>query len=137
MRYKESKSAYLSGFAFDAIKDGLVGRGTKAAYQASSLVVLISRTQPFRAEIKSISEWLVDALQRIPAGHEDLSLRASQFHLALLESLSKGYVLRTRSKAVEHALGWVATKMGLADMVNYLMIDLIELIEAPLTAVAI
>lgn len=32
---------------------------------------------------------------------------------------------RTRSKAVEHALGWVATKMGLFDMVNYSMIDIL------------
>lgn len=67
-----ARSAYRSGFAFDAIKDGLVRRGTKAACHASFLVVLISRTQPFRAEIKSISERLVDALQRILAGHEDL-----------------------------------------------------------------
>jgi hypothetical protein len=27
----------------------------------------------------------------------------------------------TRSKAVEHALGWVATKMGLFDMIEWLL----------------
>ena len=96
MRYEESKPAYLSGFAFNAIKDGFVGRGTKAACQASYLVILVSRTQPFRAEIKSIPEWLVDALQRLLAGHEDLLLRASQFHLALLKGVNKAYPFKSR-----------------------------------------
>lgn len=70
-----ARLAYLRGFALDAIKDGFVRRGTEAACQAGFLILLVSRTQPFRAKIKRISEWLVDALQRIFAGHKDLFRR--------------------------------------------------------------
>lgn len=72
---RKARSAYLSGFALDAIKDSFERGGTEAASQTSFLIVLISRTQPFRAEIESISEWLMDALERIPAGHEDLGIK--------------------------------------------------------------
>ena len=56
----------------------------------------------------------MDALQRLTAGHEDLASGQLAQYLALAV---RGRL--TLSNAVEHALGWVATKMGLLDMFSH------------------
>lgn len=83
-------------------------------------VVLIASAEALRPVVKGITEGLVAAAQALPLGHEDL------FPLALTNSLEhlEDRTGLTLSKAVEHALGWVAQKMGfLLGVVPMAMLD--------------
>ena len=63
--------------------------------------------------VEGISEGLVDASQNISTGHEDLSYNVSHCSGQL-----ENYARLALSKAVLHALGCVATKIGLVDIVS-------------------
>jgi hypothetical protein len=84
----------------------------KATILASLLVILVSCTHSLGSKIEGISERFVNTSQYISAGHEDLSGKVS-----LCTSQWKIRAKLARSKAVLHALGWVATKIGLVDMI--------------------
>lgn len=63
----------------------------------------------------------MDALERVATSHKDLL-----FVSWSISTWSSG--LRTLSKAVEHARGWVATKMGLLDI--FVIATMIEITRA-------
>lgn len=77
----KQKASYFRGLAFNAIKDCPECRVTEPTSHASLLILLIPITQPFRAEVEGISKRLVDALERLPAGHEHLGANARQFEI--------------------------------------------------------
>jgi hypothetical protein len=72
MKEKSQGSSNLSGFPFNPIKNGLESGRAEAAGHAGGLISFISFAQSLRAKVKGVSEWLVDALERFPAGHKDL-----------------------------------------------------------------
>ena len=90
-------------------KDVLVALLRRARGLASGGVVHVTLTQTLGAKVKGIAEGLVDALQRITASHEDLSPSQSSESVKTAEGFLQ---IHTRSKAVEHARGCVAQKMG-------------------------
>lgn len=61
----------------DAIKNGLVSRLGETRLLSRLLVVLITRTETFRAEVEGIAERLVNACEAVAAGHEDLGVLVS------------------------------------------------------------
>ena len=73
-------------------------------------VILIALSETLGAKVVGISERLVDTLQRLVASHEDLEFSSGS------TGTPRPSYRRTRSKAVEQALGWVATKMGFCTM---------------------
>ena len=101
----------LGIFLVDPIEDSLIRGLVEAALYSCFLVMFISLTQPFGAEVKGISERLVDAGKVVLAGHKNL------VHVISVEFTTRIVHLElTLSNAVEHARGWVATKMGLVDI---------------------
>lgn len=110
-RTKKRSGAHLGVLAVDPVHDGLVRRVLETALFARRGVVLEPASQTLWAKVISIAKGLMDGLEDIPPLHEDLH--------AIRRSVAQGWGARgrsTRSKAVEHARGWVATKMGLSDM---------------------
>lgn len=101
----------LSSLFLHPIENCLECRFAEPTFHPRRLVAVESRAEPLRAIVECIAEGLVEAL-KIGACHEDL-------HDSLLFSHRMERVKiyrRTLSKAVEHARGWVATKMGLLDI---------------------
>jgi hypothetical protein len=73
-------------------------------------VVCESAREALRAVVESVAERLVNTLNGVTLSHEDLGwVSYSSNHRMLISPL-------TRSKAVEHARGCVATKIGLFDI---------------------
>jgi hypothetical protein len=105
------KRSDLSRFFLDPIKDGLESGLAKATVDPGRFVLLISLAEPLRAVVECISEGFMDTLQSITASHKDLA--SSQNNPRERWRRRRSYTL---SKAVEHARGWVATKIGLVDM---------------------
>lgn len=66
------KGSNLSVFTVYSLEDGSVSAVGEAALLPSGLVMLVTLTEPFGAEVKGIAKRLVDALERVPARHEDL-----------------------------------------------------------------
>lgn len=117
----EREEAHLCILPLDPVEDGLVRGIGEATLDPGLLVVLEPLTQPFRAVVEGISKRFVDSLERVAAGHENLRRRLSARGLGVVgRDLSTRL---TRSNAVEHARGWVATKTGLFDMVKCLKHD--------------
>lgn len=99
----------LSTSFLNLVQDHAKGRLGKASVEPGLLVVLISRTQSFGAIIECVTKRFMDAFESVAPSHENLQsdkLRAQHW---------SEYSF-TLSKAVEHARGWVATKIGLFDM---------------------
>jgi hypothetical protein len=73
-------------------------------------IVCKSAREALWAVVESVAERLVNTLNGVTLSHEDLQI----------VSCSSMYQISTspltRSKAVEHARGWVATKIGLFDI---------------------
>jgi hypothetical protein len=105
--------ANLLAFTFNPVEYSLKSAFRKPTFLTSFLIILVSRAQPFRPKVEGVSEWLMDAGQDIPAGHENLSQRPVSYWR---EQLRKNWE-QTLSKAVLHALGCVATNIGLVDIV--------------------
>lgn len=59
-------------FSFDSVNDGFVRRLAEAAVNAGLFVVCESRAQSLWSVVEGIAEGLVDALDGVAAGHEDL-----------------------------------------------------------------
>ena len=62
----------LSTFFLNSVQDGAKGRLGKATVEPGLLIILVSRTQSFRAIIEGIAERFVDALQDVASSHEHL-----------------------------------------------------------------
>lgn len=82
-----------------SVKDGLVGGLAEAASVARFLVVLISRTQSFRAVIEGIAKRFVKALQCITLSHEDLD--ECQTHAHIFSGPDIGLLFRKLSSMLE------------------------------------
>ena len=97
----------LSALPLQSIEYTLICRGTETTVYSIFLIILVSLTQPLRAVIECVAEWLVYTCEDIAAGHEDLENKYVRGIAG-----KKVDFWPTRSNAVEHARGWVATKMG-------------------------
>lgn len=109
MRRLAKKGSDLRSFTLDSIQNSLESRLTETTLDAGLFIIRKSGTQPLGTVVKSVPKRFVDTLDRIPASHEDLSANVNG---------ADGIESRplTRSNAVEHARGCVATKMGFCDI---------------------
>ena len=62
----------LSTLFLNSVQDGAKGRLGKATVEPGLLIILVSRTQSFRAIIEGIAERFVNALQDVASSHEHL-----------------------------------------------------------------
>jgi hypothetical protein len=109
----DKREPNLFTLPFNSLEYGLECAIGKATLLASLLVILISCAHSLWSKVEGISEGLVDASQNISTGHEDLSYNVSHCSGQL-----ENYARLALSKAVLHALGCVATKIGLVDIVS-------------------
>jgi hypothetical protein len=115
------ESANLFMLRFNALEDIFKSRLAMAAVFSRSLVFGKSIAQTFRAVVPSISKWFMDALQSFRFRHEHLRCRNRWSANETVSTRTIGIL--TRSNAVEHARGWVATKIGLAGILNNNALD--------------
>lgn len=108
-----SRWSNLRAFPLKPFKDGLECAIRKSALLAALLIVLVSITQSLRPKVEGVAKWLMYTGEDISACHEYLQRGEALAH-RFWHRL--GMARCTLSKAVEHARGWVATKMGLLDM---------------------
>ena len=101
----------LGTFSLKSFQNCAKGRLGKATVEPGLLIGLISRTQSLGAIIKGITERFVYAIKGVTSSHENLQSDELQDRRWTECSF-------TLSKAVEHERGWVATKMGLSDMLE-------------------
>ena len=111
MRAKGESGSDLGDGFIKPIKDCLEGQVTQATGHYLLLIVHVPLAQSFRAEVECIPKWLMYAIQSVPLGHKNLG---TIFVLASANACS--IEEPTRSNAVEHARGCVATKIGLCAM---------------------
>lgn len=62
----------LSVLPIDPIHNGLVGRIAEPAIYTRRLIMGITFSQSFRAEVVGVAERFMDALKHVAASHEDL-----------------------------------------------------------------
>jgi len=103
----------LGVFSRDPVENGPVCALRVTGLFPRLRVVLVALGKTLRAEVVGIAERLVYALKRFVSCHEDLE--ACKHLIARRRQCDGGH---TRSKAVEQARGWVATKMGFCDMLS-------------------
>lgn len=65
-------SANLSVLFRDSVKDGPIGALRVTALKPTLFIVFISFCKSFWSEVVGVAKRLVDALERVPAGHENL-----------------------------------------------------------------
>jgi hypothetical protein len=70
----KERTADLSVFPRDPVKDGSEGAVGITGFFSRLRIVLVSLRQSLWSKVIRIAEWFVDALKRVPAGHEDLEL---------------------------------------------------------------
>lgn len=112
MRLHGRGDSHLCGFAIDPVHDSLEGRLAEAAVDASLLVIFEAGAHSFGPIVEGIPERFVDGLNTLTAGHEDLAHACQLIVFSLRQEIHQ----LTRSNAVEHARGWVATNTGLFDI---------------------
>lgn len=103
----------LFALSFNSLEYSLEGTVCEPTRHAGFLVILVSRAQSFRTEVEGVPEWFVNACKNVLASHEDLA----EALLAMVGMYGNKRQF-TLSKAVLHALGCVATKIGLGDIVS-------------------
>lgn len=112
---------YIFGLVVDTVENCLEGRVGKTRLFSRLFVVQITCSKTLRAEVKGITEGLMDTSEGVGAGHEDLRVGSAisscdgtprRFN----DELSVDQCAHTLSNAVEHARGCVATKMGFVDI---------------------
>lgn len=101
----------LFTLSFNSFKNGLVRAVGKAAVDSSLLVFLVPVAEPLGAKVECVAKRLVYASKGLSSGHENLQTNCQS--LVCFGMRYKVCRFRTRSNAVEHARGCVATKMGL------------------------
>lgn len=107
---KKRQATHLCGLLLNTVHDGSESRIAEAAGLAGFFIILKPSSHALGAVVERIAKWLVDGVNALTAGHEDLA------SVLIGDVLLQNFSL-TLSKAVEHARGWVATNTGLFVMV--------------------
>lgn len=110
---RDRRESNLFALPFNPFEYGLECAIGKAALLASFLIILVSCAHPLWSKVESISEWFVNTSQDVTTGHEDLLHKISNY-----EGQWEDGMRLALSNAVLHALGCVATKIGLVDIVS-------------------
>lgn len=71
-RLGRAQESHLGSFPLNAVEDGLEGRLSKPARLARLLVRLEACAHAFGTVVEGIAERLMDGLERLALGHEDL-----------------------------------------------------------------
>ena len=67
------KGSDLRSFTLNSIQNGLESRLAETALNTGLFIIRESLAQPLRAVVEGVPEWLVDTLDGVSLGHEDLS----------------------------------------------------------------
>ena len=92
------------------IEDCLECRIIETGLDPPLFIMLVSGAEAFWAIVEGVSERLMDTVECFIAGHENLAK-------VRIVGRARYRSSATLSKAVEHARGCVATKIGLVDIV--------------------
>lgn len=101
----------LGGVCLKSIQDCSIRHIIEASFGSPILVLVVPLAQSLWAEVPGIAKGLMGTGHGILLGHKDLA--ASVSFAINIRSIG-----RTRSNAVEHARGCVATKMGFWDILD-------------------
>src|SRR4051812_5991726 len=77
----EEKRSNLGVLSRNPVKNSLVGAVSISALLSGLFIVLISWIEALRAEVPSVAERFVDALEGVPTGHENLAVGELFVHL--------------------------------------------------------
>lgn len=109
---------YLFRFLLDIFEYRFKGGVREAGVVSRLYVSLIAARESLRPKVEGVAEGFMDALKIFP-GHEHLGEVSRG-------GLGTWSLEHARSKAVEQARGWVATKMGLLDMMIQLLYYVVQ-----------